>query len=262
MNSRHQEAKKLSSLFNSTDGSLIELKNRLRDMEISPAIKENLEQFVQHINLSRMVFSAEELQSLKALIDMKINMINEKREILDVFFPEDGVKRFVRKGEYFAGMMNGKGEYIDYDPQRNVGVYYAGSMQNDQMNGQGTCWEIYSDRSVELCGEWRQNQLWNGEKRSRLCNGTTIVAKVSNGIPDFSYVFNQNQKLVYVGELVNDEKEGIGEEINPEGETIEYIGSFVQGKREGYGTSFDRRGSVQYKGEWRQGHFMKNQDGK
>lgn len=257
LKARHQEAKELSSLFNSADGSFIDLKNRLRDMELDPTIKETLQQFVKHINLSRMVFSAEELRSLKGLIDARINVINQKPEKLDVFVPENGEKRFVHKGIYFKGKMNGEGEYYDYDPERNVAVYYSGSMQNDQMHGQGTLWEVYPDRKMEYCGEWWQNMLWNGEKWNRLSNGTTIVTTVSEGIPGFSSVFNQNNRLVYVGRLENGKKEGIGEEIYPEEGRVMYIGEFVQGKREGFGTSYDRRGKMQYQGEWKEGHFMK-----
>ena len=81
---------------------------------------------------------------------------------------------------------------------------------------------------------------------------------VSNGIRSTdSFVFNQNNRLVYVGKLVNEKKEGTGLEIHPEERWIMYIGEFVQGKREGFGTSYDRKGRVQYQGEWRQGRYMK-----
>ena len=258
LKARHQEAKELSSLFNSTDGSLIELKNRLRDMEIDPIVKGTLQQFVKHINLSRMVFSAKELRSLKGLIDVKINVINQKREKLEIFVPEDEEKWLVRKGNYFEGKINGQGEYTYNDPVSKVVLYYSGNMRNDQMDGQGTFWEVHPGRKIEFCGEWRENTLWNGERRSYLISGITIVETVSNGIRSTdSFVFNQNNRLVYVGKLVNEKKEGTGLEIHPEERWIMYIGEFVQGKREGFGTSYDRKGRVQYQGEWRQGRYMK-----
>lgn len=257
---RHQQALELSSLFNSATGSLIKLKNRLQNTEIPPAIKEQLQQFVKGVNLNQMNFTAEELRCLKGLIDRKINLINQKRDELEVFVLEDGVRRFDHKGVWFDGVMDGNGEYTDYDPANNVAVYYSGNWQNGQMNGQGTYWMSSSREIVKRTGEWRQNELWNGKETSHRSNGITILTAISDGIRGFSYVFNHDDRLVYIGQLKRGVKEGIGMEIYPEEGTVAYIGTFVQGKREGKGSSYDRLGSLQVDGEWRQGHFIKNRN--
>lgn len=256
---RHQQARELASLFNNTDGSLIKLKNRLRDSEMAPEIKSSLQQFVSRVRLTRAEFSMEELQSLKAFIDRKLNVINESHEFLEVFLPESSIRRYVHRGMFFKGQMNGKGEYYDYDPATHSLVYYSGNFENDQMSGDGTYWEFlgsgcYSKRS----GTWRENQLWNGEEIKRLGSGNTIRTEILNGVRGKSYVFNRDNRLVYIGRVVNGKKDGEGIEVYPENETIAYIGSFVDGQREGNGLCYDRRQRLQHQGKWTRNRFDKN----
>ena len=64
-----------------------------------------------------------------------------------------------------------------------------------------------------------------------------------------------NGKLLYDGEMKNDQPNGKGKLYYPNSDILKYEGSFKNGEYNGKGTEYSEEGKEIYSGKWKNGDY-------
>ena len=256
---RHQEYQEMSSLHNSTDGSYFRLKHLIEEKPLSSEVKEEVEELLLKARQLQVWNTTRKSilygQWLKAVMDYLCNKIDDTAERLTLFTVENGEKRCIVEGTYFRGEVNGEGTFFDYDPSQGGVRFYTGQWKGGKWEGEGRYVEKNAMGLMRWEGEFRDCELWNGRRIDELSSGVMIVTAICNGFKESSYVYDQQNALLYVGGIRRYLKNGWGTEFYSQEQLPSYSGYFVDGRREGKGCCYYRSGKLRYRGEWKDNMF-------
>ena len=143
----------------------------------------------------------------------------------------------IYEGEFLNGERNGKGKELGLNTLKFEGEYL-----NGKRNGKGK--EYYDRNIIKFEGEYLKGKRWNGKKYDYDKN---ILYELHNGNVYIKKYFLE--KLVFEGEYLNGEKNGIIKEYDING-NIKFEGEYLNGKRNGKGKEYYKNHNLKFEGEY------------
>ena len=141
-------------------------------------------------------------------------------------------------------MKNGKGFIKEYDVENYL--IFENEYLNGEKNGKGKIYsDIHKDKILIFEGEYLNNKKWSGKGYNREGEFLYELKDGKGKILEDYY----NGKI-YVGNYLNGEKNGKGEEYNYDGILI-FEGEYLNGKKNGKGKEFDTNGEILFEGEYK-----------
>lgn len=163
-------------------------------------------------------------------------VVNANFEGEGIYYYPDGktLEGIFRNGNIY----NGKG----YVPSPNGN--YEGTIESGKFNGEGTYYHangnVYTGSFVDGSPE--------GQGTLRLANGDKYSGHFKGGQLNGQGDFQSSTGLKYEGQFANDQFNGYGEATYHDGI---FKGYWAAGKRHGSGKFYDKQGTLQYDGQWR-----------
>jgi len=143
----------------------------------------------------------------------------------------------IYEGEFLNGERNGKGKELGLNTLKFEGEYL-----NGKRNGKGK--EYYDRNIIKFEGEYLKGKRWNGKKYDYDKN---ILYELHNGNVYIKKYFLE--KLIFEGEYLNGEKNGIIKEYDING-NIKFEGEYLNGKRNGKGKEYYKNHNLKFEGEY------------
>ena len=101
---------------------------------------------------------------------------------------------------------------------------------------------------IKFDGEYKNDLKWNGKGYDALNNIAGILNNGNGKIKEY----NEDGKLEFEGEYLNDKKNGFGKNFYENG-NIEFEGEFKDGLKNGKGKKYDYDGNLIFEGEFLNG---------
>ena len=175
-------------------------------------------------------------------------------------------KRWNEKGYFnqkIYEIKDGKGTMKEYI--KNSNLIFQGLYSNGLKNGKGKEYTI-CDKSIEIKfdGEYMYGTKWNGKlvlnnKIYELKNGMFITKFDDENNIKENYLYgekngkceeyNEEGKLIFVGEFLMGKRHGKGREYYDEGR-LKFEGEYINGIRHGKGKEYNYKGELIYEGEY------------
>ena len=156
-------------------------------------------------------------------------------------------------------LKDGKGFVKEYD-EHNI-LLFEGNFLNGERNGKGK--EYNTDGKLIFEGEYLNGKKWNKVEEHSLFNLNLIFldkkhlrgkeyGQIKEG-KGYLKECNDEDILIFEGEILNDERNGEGKEYNNKGILI-FEGEYLNDKRNGKGKEYNDDGKLVFEGEYFKGH--------
>ena len=143
------------------------------------------------------------------------------------------------EGEFLNGKRNGKGKLYVFG-----NLMYEGEFLDNEKNGKGT--DFFENGKVQFKGEYLKGNKWNGKAYD--INGN-LIYELKDGCGKVK-IYNNPDKLMYEGELLNGLNHGKGKEYY--NKQLNFEGEFIFGIRNGFGKKYEN-GQLIFEGEYLNG---------
>ena len=141
--------------------------------------------------------------------------------------------KLIYEGDYLKNKRHGIG--IEYDNYHGK-IKFIGEYLNGKKNGK--CEEYYYNGNILFEGEYLNDHKWNGKGYDKDKN---IVYEINEGKGFIKEYYSLNNKVKYIGEYLNGERNGKGKEFDYN-ENLVFEGEYSNGKKwngKGYGKNGD-----------------------
>ena len=145
-------------------------------------------------------------------------MCTKKRRAPEIeIYKEANEKRLIFEGEYLNGEKNGKGK-----------EYYKGELffEGEYLYDERIRGKEYFKNFLEFEGEYLYNKKFDGKGYDKYGNVMYELKKGCGGVIEF----NEERKVIFIGEYLNGKRNGKGKEYDYLGNLI-YKGNYLNGER-------------------------------